>query len=73
MRGLDHDESAEKMLEANRLYYNFVRPHMALNGQTPAEKAGINLHLGGNKWEQIIRRAKHNPKVIKGEKQVENP
>ena len=23
------------------MYYNFARPHMALNGQTPAMKAGI--------------------------------
>jgi putative transposase len=64
MRGLDHDESAGKMMEANRIYYNFIRLHSALNGQTPAEKAGIDLGLGeGNKWEQLIRKAKA-PKVI---------
>ncbi len=65
MRGLDHDESASKMMEANRIYYNFIRPHSALNGQTPAEKAGIDLGLEGNKWEQLIRKAKA-PKVITG-------
>ncbi len=26
------------------MYYNFARPHMALNGQTPAMKAGIADH-----------------------------
>jgi hypothetical protein len=39
------------MMDANRIYYNFIRPHSALNSQTPAEKAGIDLGLGeGNKW-----------------------
>ncbi len=28
------------------MYYNFARPHMALNGQTPAMKAGIADHQG---------------------------
>jgi len=35
MRGLDHEKSAQTMLDGMRIYYNFVRPHMALNGQTP--------------------------------------
>lgn len=56
MRGLDHDASAEKMTEANRIYYNYLRPHQALNGKTPAEKAGIDLQLKGNKLEDLIRR-----------------
>jgi transposase-like protein len=73
MRGLDNDKSAENMLEANRIYYNYIRPHQALNGKTPAEKAGIDLKLEGNKWEELIKKAKRNPKVIKEEKQVENP
>jgi transposase-like protein len=58
MRELDNDETAQKMMEANRIYYNYLRPHQALNGKTPAEKAGVDLKLEGNKWEELIRRAK---------------
>jgi transposase-like protein/Zn finger protein HypA/HybF involved in hydrogenase expression len=73
MRGLDNDESAQRMMDANRLYYNFLRLHQALGGKTPAEKAGIDLNLEGNKWEELIRRAKKNPEVINGEKPDEKP
>lgn len=73
MRGLDHDESAERMLEANRIYYNYLRPHQALQGKTPAEKAGIDLKLEGNKWQELIQQAKRTPKVIKEKKEDANP
>jgi transposase-like protein len=58
MRGMDSDDSAQKMMDANKVYYNFLRPHAALDGLTPAEKAGIDLQLEGNKWEELIRKAK---------------
>lgn len=73
MRGLDNDDTAQRMMQANQLYYNYLRPHTALNGKTPAEKAGIDLQLEGNKWESLIRKAKQNPEVIKGEKPDEKP
>ena len=65
MRGLNHDASAEKMLEANRIYYNYLRPQQALGGKTPAEKAGIDLKLKGNKWEELIKRGKRSQKISK--------
>lgn len=57
MRGLVHDESAKKMIEGYKLYYNFLRPHMALNGKTPAEASNINLNLDDNKWLELIKQS----------------
>jgi len=31
------------IFEGNRIYYNFVRPHQALDGKTPAEVAGVGV------------------------------
>jgi len=44
-------------MEGFRAYYNFIRPHQALNGKTPAEEAGIDLNLKENKWFSLIRKA----------------
>jgi len=40
-----------------RIYYNFIRPHMSLNGKTPAEASGLDLELGENKWKLLIQKA----------------
>ncbi|MBU2101029.1 IS200/IS605 family transposase [Candidatus Micrarchaeota archaeon] len=37
-------------------YYNFIRPHQALNGKTPSQKAGIELELKENKWKELIEK-----------------
>ncbi len=58
-----------------RIYYNFIRPHMALDGKTPAEKAGIDLGLGEKKWEELIRqsiRAKNGDKEKLAKRLLEN-
>jgi hypothetical protein len=34
-------DSKSKIAEGQRLNYNFVKPHMALQGQTPADGAGL--------------------------------
>ncbi len=34
--------------------YNYVRPHMGLNGKTPAEACGIDVK-GINKWITLIQ------------------
>ena len=56
MHGMDHAESAQKMVDAYRVYYNFIRQHGAIK-KTPAEQAGIKLPLDENKIENLIRLA----------------
>jgi len=53
MRGLERKDSP--ILTGYQLFHNYIRPHMALNGQTPAERAGIKVE--GNKWLTIIQNA----------------
>jgi len=56
MRGMQTKETAQHAVEAMRINYNFVREHQAI-GKTPAEQAGINLQLGQNEIENLIRLA----------------
>jgi len=44
------------ILTGAQIFHNYVRPHMALNGQTPADKAGIRVE-GENKWLTLIQNA----------------
>jgi hypothetical protein len=39
-----------------QIFRNFIRPHMALKGKTPAEVAGIEVQ-GENKWLTLIQNA----------------
>jgi putative transposase len=39
--------------EGQRIHYNFVKPHMALKGQTPAEEAGIEIE-GRKGWKALL-------------------
>ena len=57
MRGMDNAEAAQELVDAMRNHYNFIRPNQAIGGQTPAEAAGINLNLGENKVESLMRQA----------------
>jgi len=57
MRALKNDEPTNQIIEGFRIYYNFLRPHMGLNGKTPAEVANINLELEDNKWLSLIRQS----------------
>lgn len=54
VRGLKKDDSP--MIAGLQIYHNYIRPHMALDGLTPAEKCGIKIE-GKNKWLTIIQNA----------------
>jgi len=56
MRGMDHKGSAQKLVNAYRVHYNFVRNHGSIK-KTPAEEANIKLDLGQNKIESLIKLA----------------
>ncbi|HVB95107.1 MAG TPA: DDE-type integrase/transposase/recombinase [Nitrososphaerales archaeon] len=45
-----------QLAEGQRIQYNFVKPHMALENQTPAESAGIGVE-GKDKWLELISEA----------------
>lgn len=64
MRGMQTRETAQKVVDAIRINYNFVRGHSTI-GKTPAEKSGIKLNLGENKIENLIRLAAADSKKNK--------
>jgi hypothetical protein len=62
MRGLDDEATAQTMMDGLRLYYNFIRPHSALDGKTPAQKAKIISNLESESWVSLIKKASNaNP------------
>lgn len=54
MRGVKKMDSV--MFDGYQMYHNYLRPHMALDGKTPAEKCGIEIK-GDNKWLTLIQNA----------------
>jgi hypothetical protein len=60
IRGVKREDSP--LLKGLQIYHNYVRPHMGLNGETAAGKAGIRVE-GKDKWLTIIQNAsKQKPK-----------
>jgi hypothetical protein len=54
MRTLEKSDSP--ILTGYQLFHNYVRPHTALKGKTPAEAAGIRV-AGMDKWLTLIQNA----------------
>ena len=54
MRTLEKPDTP--ILTGMQIYHNYIRPHEALKGKTPAEVAGINIQ-GENKWLTLIQKA----------------
>jgi hypothetical protein len=57
MRGLKRADTP--ILTGYQIYHNYFRPHMALDGKTPAEVSGIVIQ-GENKWKTVIENTSVN-------------
>lgn len=64
-RGLGNDESAQRVMDMYRIRHNFVKPHMGLDGKTPAEAAGIDLGLGDDKYMDLIKHSAPRPEFVR--------
>jgi len=64
MRGLKKPETP--VIPGYQIYHNYIRPHEALEGKTPAEACGIKVE-GKDKWLTLIqnasRKLESNPKA----------
>ena len=56
LRGLHDIRTGRLFMDGLETYYNYARPHSALDGSTPAESAGIHLR-GQNRWTSLIMAA----------------
>jgi len=52
------------VLAGLQIYHNYVRPHMGLEGRTPADLTGIRVE-GDNKWMTLIQNASKHSKATK--------
>lgn len=59
-RGLKDISSSDIFVEGNKIYYNFLRPHMSLDGKTPAEVCGLDLNLSREGWRRLIKLSTQN-------------
>ena len=66
-RGFKSDETAQQWSDAFRLYHNFIKKHMALNGATPSQVAEINIDLGRNRWLSLLKQSLNHPNATKKE------
>jgi transposase-like protein len=58
MRGLKKTDTL--ILKGYQIYHNYIRPHEALNGKTPANACGIIIE-GQDKWRTLIENASKHP------------
>jgi transposase-like protein len=60
MRGLKRKRTP--ILQGYQIFHNYVRPHEALNGKTPAEACGITVE-GNDKWKTLIQNASNKRRL----------
>lgn len=54
MRGLKKVNTS--ILAGYQIFHNYIRPHEALGGETPANRCGIKIEVE-NKWMTVIENA----------------
>jgi len=59
MRCLKREDSP--ILDGYQIFHNYIRPHMALGGETPSDLVGITVE-GENKWLTLIQNATQETK-----------
>ncbi len=69
-RGLERTDTP--ILKGYQIFHNFVRPHEALEGKTPAEACGIKVE-GENKWLTIIQNASQQPTLNRENENLTEP
>lgn len=42
-----------RIAEGQRIHYNFAKPHMALDGETPAKNTGLDI----KGWMDLLQRS----------------
>ena len=70
VRSLKKDDTP--IISGLQIYHNYIRPHMTLEGKTPAEAAGIKVE-GQDKWLTIIQNAAQLTTVNSQPKTVNQP
>lgn len=55
-RGIKTTDSV--IVDGLQIYHNYIRPHMSLDGKTPADMCGIEVQ-GKNKWLTMIENASY--------------
>ncbi len=55
-----------------QIFHNYMRPHQALDGKTPADLAGIEVQ-GENKWLTLIQNAACRPTKLDNDKKQGEP
>jgi transposase-like protein len=59
VRGIKTKDSV--LIHGYQMYHNYFRPHMGLDGKTPAEACGVKIE-GDNKWLTLIQNASKKEK-----------
>jgi len=52
-------ENRSPIFDGSQIYHNYFRPHMGLDGKTPAEVCGIEIK-GKDKWITLIQNSRKN-------------